>query len=342
MGATSRTLPADTFTVCPGSRAIEVVASGRIVWSGTIEAEETDRTVDLSPRPNVVLVGDEWPPAWRDFAGSVSLHGRVASDPAWNLRTPGGWKDVALPPDTDLAVAVSPAEVYLYGPASRAVAEAEAPPAPSASRWSVSRLEASIVDADGGVLVAGVAPGGGAAKAGLAPGDRIVALEGKSVGSAAQLSAGLNTSGAGSTVALKVTSPAGEERTLVVPLVLDPLVTVPSDPVAALVRGAWAAAEGAAGGPDAAAALATLAVLLEREQLTGPAAEAWRRAKTLDAGSFGVRADYALAADLAARGKKSEAVELFRRARESAAARGDLVLAAAAADHLADLGVSAP
>jgi hypothetical protein len=125
-------------------------------------------------------------------------------------------------------------------------------------------------------------------------------------------------------------------------VVLDPRITVPSDPVAALVRGAWAASEGAAGGPDAAAAFATVAVLLEREQLTAPAAEAWRRAKALDPGAFGVRADYALAADLAARGKKPEAVELFRRARAAADARGDLVLAAAAADHLADLGVSAP
>jgi len=344
-GATAVKLPTEAFTVCPGPRAIEVVASGRVVWSGTIEAEESDRELDLTPRPNVVLVGDEWPPEWRDFAGSVSLRGRVPGEGLRDLSTVAGWKNVPLPPDTDLAVVVSGsklpgerASVRLYGPALGAIAEPEAAPRLSPPRWSGSRIDASVVDSDLGPLVATV----GAAAAGLTPGDRIVAVDGKDVRSVADLAARLDASAPGAQVALRAQAPGGEARTVSLTVLVDPRPALPADPVEAIVRGAWAAAEGAAGTPDAASALASLAMLLEAERRWAPAADAWRRAKTLDPGTFGARADYAIAADLSARGKKAEAVDVLRRVRESASARGDLVLAAAAADRLADLGVSAP
>jgi len=332
----------EPFTVCPGSRAIEVVASGRVVWSGTIEAEETDRTLDLSPRPNVALVGDEWPEAWRDFAGAVSLRGGVSPDPASDLSTLAGWKRVALPKDTDLAVAVRDARVWLYAPAMGAIASADRPPSPDRPRWSGSGLDASLVDADGAVLVASVAPAGGAARAGVAAGDRVLAVGGKEVARASEVAARLDATDPGATVPVRLLSPGRDARTVAVPILPDPRPVPPADRAAAIVRSAWASAEGAAGGAEAASALASLATLLEGEGRRSAAAEAWRRAKALDPRTFGVRADYALAADLAAQGKKAEAIEAFRRVREAAQGAGDAILAFAASDHLADLGVSAP
>ena len=334
-GAKATSPPGEPFTVCPGSRAIEVVASGRVVWSGTIEAEETDRTLDLSPRPNVVLVGDEWPAAWRDFAGAVSLRGRVSSGPSSDLSSLAGWKGVALPKDTDLAVAVRDAKVWLYAPGMGAIASADRPPSPDRPRWSGSRFDASLVDADGGILVAD-------SRAPLSPGDRILAVDGKDVASTAELAKQLDATTPGGTVPVRLTSPGGAARTVDVAVLPDPRPMPPADRAEAIVRSAWASSEGAARGADAASALASLATLFEGEGRLAAAADAWRRAKALDPKTFGVRADYALAADLAAQGKKAEAIEAFRRVRESAKSAGDAVLAFAASDHLADLGVSAP
>ena len=346
-GAVLTRLPADAFTVCPGSRTIEAVASGRVVWSGTIEADESERTLDLSPRPNVALVGDEWPAAWRDFAGLVSLRGRVELEGGRDLSTPAGWKDLALPADTDLAVAVRGAKlpgerprVWIYGPAMKALAEAEGPPSPDRPHWLGSRLDAVVVGGGANPLVLAVAPGGAAEPAGLSPGDRVLAVEGSEVSDLAQLRARLDAAAPGSRVALRVLGAGGEPRVLSVTVAADPRLVVPDDAIERILRGAWAAAEGAAGGTRAASALANLAVLLEAEGRGAAAAEVWRRAKALDAAAFGVRADYALAADLAAHGKNDEAIALFRRVRSSADAGGDPTLAAASGDRLADLGVA--
>ena len=135
-------------------------------------------------------------------------------------------------------------------------------------------------------------------------------------------------------------SPGKDARAVSPVVIADPRIVVPGDPIDAIVRGAWAAAEGAAGGPDAASALANLAVALEAQGRAAESVEAWRRAKALDASTFGVRADYALAVDLASRGKVAEAKDLFRRVRESAEPAGELAIGAAAGDRLADLGVT--
>jgi PDZ domain-containing protein len=345
-GEALSSLPATSFNICPGPRTIEVVASRRVVWSGTIEAEETDRTLDLSPRPNVALVGDEWPEAWKDFAGAVSLRGRI--DPgARDLSTPAGWRDLKLPSDTDLAVGVRGARlpgerprVWVYGPATGAFAETSSTPPPARPTWAGSRVDAELVDHDGGVAVAGVKSGGAAERVGLASGDRIIAVSGKDVATVEAVRRHLDALPPGSPVSLRVISPGKEARTVSPTLLADPRITVPEDPVDAILRGAWAAAEGAAGGPDAASALANLAVALEAEGRAAASVEAWRRAKTLDPATFGLRADYAVAVDLASRGKRAEAKDLFRRVRESAEPSGDIAIGAAAGDRLADLGVT--
>ena len=345
-GAALSSLPATAFSVCPGPRTIEIVASKRVVWSGTIEAEETDRTLDLTPRPNVALVGDEWPETWKDFAGAVSLRGRI--DPgARDISTTAGWRDLKFPSDTDLAVGVRGAKlpgesprVWVYGPAMGALAETSSAPPPARPTWAGSRLDAELVEYVGGVLVAIVKPGGAAERAGLAPGDRIVAVSGKDVATVEAVRLRLDAVTPGSTVALRVISPGKEARTLSPTLLSDPRLVVPDDPVDAIVRGAWAAAEGAAGGPNAASALANLAVALEAQGRAAASVEAWRRAKALDPSTFGVRADYAVAVDLASRGKTAEAKDLFRRIRESSEPAGELAIDAAAGDRLADLGVT--
>jgi tetratricopeptide (TPR) repeat protein len=184
--------------------------------------------------------------------------------------------------------------------------------------------------------VATVRPG----SAGLAPGDRIISVAAKDVATLAALRGHLDAIPPGAAAAVRVVSPGKDPRDVSLALVADPRLVVPDDEVAAIVRAAWAAAEGAAGGVDAASALASLAVALEGRGRGADSVAAWRRAKALDPSSFAVRADYAAAVDLAARGKAAEAAELFRRVRESAEPAGELAIGAAAGDRLADLGVT--
>jgi membrane-associated protease RseP (regulator of RpoE activity) len=221
-----------------------------------------------------------------------------------------------------------------------ALAETSIAPPPARPTWAGSRVDAELVEHGGGVLVASVKPGGSAERAGLAPGDRIVAVSGKDVATVEAVRLRLDAMPPGSAAALRVISPGKEARTISPTLLSDPRLVVPDDPVDAIVRGAWAAAEGAAGGPDAASALANLAVALEAQGRAAASVEAWRRAKALDTSTFGVRADYAVAVDLASRGKTAEAKDLFRRIRESSEPTGALEIEAAAGDRLADLGVT--
>jgi hypothetical protein len=98
--------------------------------------------------------------------------------------------------------------------------------------------------------------------------------------------------------------------------------------------------DAAAGGPDGAAALANLASLLERAGRNAAALDAWRRVRAVGAGALAARAAYAVGAGLQAEGTRAEASEAFGQARTGGAASGDVALAAAAGDRLADLGVA--
>jgi len=340
-------LPLTSFPLCPGVRTVETVAAGRVVWSGTLAADASDLTLDLTPRPNAVLVGAAWPKSWDEAAAGWSLKARVEAPAGADLTTPTGWTGVTLPPDTDLAVGVlsggvaGNARTVLYSPLLKEVEERFAPPPSARPAWRETTIGAALVDGEArSVLVAWVGPGGPAARAGLSSGDRLVAIGGQPSGSAAGARAAIARIGP-SALSLEVADPAGAERRVIVTPEATPRVEPPSDEDACrAVRAAWAAVDVAAGGPDAAIALANLAALLERSGQPASALAVWRRVRAAGGGRLAARAAYALGAGLDAAGKRAEAIEAFGQARAEGLSNGDAALAAAASDRLADLGVA--
>jgi tetratricopeptide (TPR) repeat protein len=148
-------------------------------------------------------------------------------------------------------------------------------------------------------------------------------------------------SGAGTKLVLDVATPSGVARKLDCVTSAEPRLSPPAgDDSSRVVRAAWASVDAAAGGPDAAIALANLASLLERAGRGAAALDAWRRVRATGVGEQQARAAYAIGTGLQAEGKRAEAIEAFGQARTVAAATGDAALAAAAGDRLADLGVA--
>jgi hypothetical protein len=349
-GEAVASLPLETFTMCPGRREIEVVASGRVVWSGTLDAGEADLTLDLSPRPNCVLVGAEWPKAWGPAASAWSLRGRVDPPAGADLATAAGWAKVELPQGTDLALGVLPRagvagedRVVLYSPSLGRLEERPVPPPTGRPAWTEPSAGASFADGPAGVVAVTVAPGGPAAAAGLVAGDRVTAAAGRKVSRASEVDAAV-VAAAGTRLALEIAPPAGERRALEMATVQRPRLDPDAgEPEGAIVRAAWCAAVAAAGGSDAAAALAQFAVLLERAGRDASAVDAWRKLRAVagDRLALAARADYALGVASMSAGRPAEAAERFGRARSEATTSGDVGLASAAADRLADCGVAA-
>ena len=342
-------LPLTSFAMCPGRRGIEVIASGRVVWAGDVDPEESGLTIDLSPRPSAVLVGAAWPKGWGAAAEVWSLRGRVELPAGVDLTTAEGWTAVGLAPGTDLAIAVIPRagvagddRLVLYGPALNELDERATAPHPSRPPWNVASLGAVFVDGEGGsVVVAAVSAGGPAAQAGLLPGDRLVAIAGRAVANAASARDAVATSGVGTKVALDVAAPAGSSRKIECVTLAEPRLSPGSgDDASRVVRAAWASVDAAAEGPGAAIALANLASLLDRAGRGAAALDAWRRVRAIGVGALAARAAYAVGAGLQADGKRVEAIEAFGQARSVGSANGDAALAAAASDRLADLGVA--
>jgi hypothetical protein len=343
-------LPVETFTMCPGRRALEVVASGRVVWSGTVDAGEADMTVDLSPRPSCVLVGAEWPKAWGAAASAWSLRDRLDPPAGSDLTTAAGWAKVALPPGTDLALGVMPRSgvagedrVRLFSPVLDTVEDRPAPPRAERPAWNEASIGAAFVDSAAGVVAVTVARGGPAAGAGMAPGDSVTSASGRKVSRAADVEAAVLAAAPGSKVVVEIALPAGERRTLEIATVERPRVDgAQGGGDSAIVRAAWAAADAAAGGPDAPAALANLARLLERAGSTGAAVDAWRKLRAIagDRTALAARADYALGVASVSAGAGAGAAELFALAKSEAEAAGETGLASAAADRLADCGIA--
>jgi len=348
-GERTATLPLTTFETCPGVRTVEVVASGRIVWSSVLDAEESDITIELAPRPNVVVVGADWPKTWAAAVSRWSLRGRVDPPPGADLTTSEGWSAVSLPPATDMAVGVIPRagiagedRLVLFGPSLQVVEDRVSPPLASRPIWTRATLGVSLVDAGQGTVVfASVTPQGPAARSGLLPGDRLLAISGRSVANASAAKDTIVAAGIGATLELDIAAPSGPVRKVPCTTSPEPVLTPPhGDEPSRIVRAAWASVEAAAGGPGAAIPLANLAVLLERSGQDSAALEAWRRVRAIGGGALAARAAYASGAGLQADGKGVDAIEAFGQAKSEALANGDTPLAAAASDRLADLGVT--
>lgn len=348
-GARVASLPLSAFDVCPGSRTIEVVASGRVVWAGSLSADAIEPTIDLSPRPNAVLVGTEWPGSWSAVRAGWSVMATLPAPDGADLTTREGWSRVALPAGTDLAVGVIPRagiagdeRIVLYGPLLQQVEERAAPPDATRPVWREATLGADFAeDRAGRVLVVSVVTGGPAAGAGLLPGDRIVAIAGQAVTDALAARDVIAKSEVGAPLALSVEPPSGPTRRVTCTTASRPLPAPPAgDKASPVLRAAWAAVDAAAGGADAAVALANLASLLDRAGRDEAALTAWRRVRALGGTGVAARAAYAVGVGLQSAGKSGDAIESFRQAGTEASAAGDLALAAAAADRLADLGVA--
>jgi hypothetical protein len=342
-------LPLTTFTMCPGLRVVEAVASGRAVWSAVLDTEETDLVLDLAPRPSAVLVGAEWPATWAATLSAWSQRQRIAPPPGADLTRREAWTAVPLPGGTDLAVGVIPRagvagadRVVLYGPTLQEIEDPASPPPPAKPRWSRASLEVVLVDGGpGSVVVTAVSPGGPAATAGLLPGDRIVAISGRTVASAEAAREAIATAAIGAKLEIDVASPERTVRKVDCTTSLAPVfASFRGGGFSPVVLAAWASVDAAAGGTDALLALANLAVLLERSGRSEDAQPLWRRVRALGGGALQARASYAVGVGLQSAGKGAEAVEAFRQARSAALGRGDAVLAAAAGDRLADLGVA--
>jgi hypothetical protein len=342
-------LPVDTFTMCPGHREVEVVASGRIVWSGIVEAGESDMTLDLTPRPSCWLVGAEWPKSWGTATSAWSRRGRIDVPPGADLTTAAGWGSVALQPGTDFALGViarggvaGEDRIVLYSPALGTIEERTVPPASVPPVREVRSIGAALVDSAAGVTIATVAAVGPASTAGIKPGDRVTAVDGVKVTRAADAGAAVHRAASGAPLTLELAAPGGTRRSVSLSPVERPWVDGRTGPgESTIVRAGWAAADAAAGGADAAAAFAQLATLLERAGRKGAASDAWRKVRALAGENPGLaaRADYALGQSTASGGSATEAASLFTRAKSEAEAAGDAGLAAAAADRLADLGI---
>ena len=342
-------LPLTSFAMCPGQRTLEVVASGRVVWSGEFAAEESELSLDLAPRPNAFLVGAAWPKSWSEAKAAWSVTGRVDAPATADLTTREGWDAASLPPGTDLAVAVISGvgvagveRVVLYSPTLREVEDRTSAPVPSPPRWIVATLGAVLVASrEGAVIVAATSPTGPAARAGILPGDRIVSIASRPVANAASASEAIATSRIGEALALDIASPSGPVRKVECVTSPEPLLAPLSrDDSSRVVRAAWAQATAAAGGAGAAEALSNLAILLDSSGRQTAALEVWRRVRAIGGGALGARAAYALGAGLQAEGKRVEAIEAFGQARSEAVINSDPALAAAAIDRLADLGVA--
>jgi membrane-associated protease RseP (regulator of RpoE activity) len=116
---------------------------------------------------------------------------------------------------------------------------------------------------------------GPAARAGARLGERIVAIAGKAVGSAAEAEAAIAATGE-EPLELTLEGAAGETRKVrVAPAVSPVLLPPPADREEGALRLAWAAAEAAAR-PDDVAAAADLVLALAAAGRTQAAVEAWR------------------------------------------------------------------
>lgn len=346
--------PGGELPVCPGSLTVDLELAGRSIWRSVEQVGEGDRVpMPISPRPNLALVGAEaWPEAWREFAAAFNAHRRAERPPAADLSDPGGWAAVALPEHTDLALAVIPAarpgaadRWYLYSPILRQTREVPVAPAdtlrPSwvTHTWGFETVDSAV---GGSGRVVRVAAG---QKGGPSVGDRVVGIAGRPVQGTAALREALRREG-GEAVEIEWITLGGESRKAVVRPSPSPRLIVTREVAEkAMVDAAWSIVDAICRPSDASAALANLALLFAEFGHHELALNTWRRVSWERRSGIGPgTTQYYAGQALERLGREAEAVEAYRRALSGQSTTFDDEgprVAPAAADRLADLGVSA-
>lgn len=351
-------LPAEPLEVCPGAMNLEVRSGGRLVWTALVEvALDAEVRIDVTPRPNAVLVGAaDWPSGLEDLGASFGSRTGLPLPAELDLSTAEGWKRLPLPPDTDLAFAALPpgsespgGRRLLYSPILGTVSALTDAAYPAYRPvWQETSIGARLADSriGGSARVVVVREEGPAAKAGLEPGDRLVAIDGVAIESAKGALVAIAARQPGAALKIELESPSGERRSLSFAGEASPrLLEIPeSARWQGAVAAAWAAVDAAASPEAAPSALANLALLLSRSGQHAAAAENWRRTRWGPRRGIGEGTrDYYLARELEALALEREARDAYQRAAGSAATTGSddgPGVAGAARDHLADLGVT--
>jgi hypothetical protein len=349
-------LPAAPFEICPGERRIDVRLGERGVWSrDVVLAESEEGVLEVEPRPNVVLVGaDTWPEDLAVFDGKFNRTVQDAGAPTGDLSRSETWDALAWPTDADLVLAQRATRDgapgwWLYSPVLRLVAPLDARTLEAIEarpRWTGVAWGLALVDSlrRGPALVARVTEGGPAAQAGLRPGDRLISLGGSQVADAARARQILGIATSRVPLDAEWLSPDGTARRGKIQGIETPLLDPgPPDPVAGMVRAAWARVDEACDPEAAPLAMANRALLLSTHGRHALAVRAWRRVVLPERAGIGQgTVQYHLGRDLQRTGAEEAAAQAHRAAAASeATALSDEGprLAPAARDHLADLGV---
>lgn len=350
-------LPLEPLAVCPGERRVEVRVAGRRIWQETVSLEEAiERRVEIAPRPNAALVGAErWPAELADCGSRLSTTAGIVPPAGADLSSASGWAGVGLSEDTDLALAVVPAERrgaadrwYLFSPVLHQVTRLDAPPQPlPGTRWSRTLWGFLVVDSHvgGQGVVADVVADGPAAAAGLKAGDRIVTVGGREVAGAAEIRHTLAAASPERPLEIGWLTLAGESLSAELRGQSSPLLHVRSQELPDLMfRAAWAGVDALVSPGEAPAALSNLALIFGTLGQYEVAVDVWRRVRWDQRPGIGEGTrQYYLGRDLEALGREDEAVQAYRAAAASDATVLDDAgprVAPAARDRLADLGVS--
>jgi hypothetical protein len=345
----------EPLIVCPGVVQLEVRSAGRAIWRSDVPLEQGEsREIEVGPRPNAALVGTEsWPDALGPTGSLFSMVRGLRLPEGTDLTRAEGWSAVALPPDTDLALAELPAEReggasrwVVYSPPLRTVEVLDAASA-SAVRpeWRRPLWGLTVADSrhGGGVVVVEVAQDGPAARGGVRVGDRMTAVSGEPVRGAAGVRKALAAAEGPMKLRLADPAPAGREVTLE-PGWSPALLRAWERPRPWALLAAWASVDAVASADRAPAALANLALMAADSNDAALAAETWRRVRWDERPGIGrATAAFYLAQALLTLGHESEAIEQLRRAARSGATTSTdegPALAPAAMDYLADLGVA--
>src|SRR5262249_18841467 len=96
--------------ICPGRVDVEVRLRERAIWGVDAEVEvDGEASLEVAPRPNAVLLGaKEWPAALEAVGSSVNVRSGLPAPEGSDLSNASAWEGVAIPPNTDLAVAALP------------------------------------------------------------------------------------------------------------------------------------------------------------------------------------------------------------------------------------------